>query len=148
MAKDETTYESQFTKENIVDLKSHISKSINEYALSQVDGGKLDLFLIVASLSQCVYEVVLSALPQNEADARKSVDEMKVLADKLIKEVDKTGQELALSPTSKLLASTHLTSIMSEHYARKRDSAVLKMIQDKAQELDSDNVVELPQEEE
>lgn len=146
MATTENTYESQFTKENILSLKSHISREINNYAKEEVEGGKLDIFLILAALGQCAYEVVINTLPKDDADARKNVDEMKVLVDKFIIETDKTGQELQLQPAPKLLAAAHLISLMSEYYSRRRDEVVLKLIQESAQEgKQPGEVIELQQ---
>lgn len=149
MATEENTYESQFTKENIISLKSHIAREINAYAKSDAETGKLDIFLILAALGQCAYEVIINTLPKDDADAKKNVDEMKVLVDKFIIETDKTGQELKLQPAPKLLAAAHLVSIMSEYYARRRDDVVLKMLQEAAQEGKTPGeVIELQQKKE
>lgn len=143
MASTPATYESQFTRENILDLKSHISRAVNEYAGESSETGKLDVFVILAALSQCAYEVSLHSLSESEEEKQQNIDQMRVLADKFINESDNTGQELGMRPAGKLLAITHTLSVMSEYYSHRRDSVILKMLQEAA-EPQTAEVVELP----
>lgn len=117
----ETTYETQFTKENILALKNAVNKAVNEYAEKEIEGGKIDIFVILASLNQAAYEVVLRAFPKDDDDAKMAHDQMKVIADKMIKTIDEIRPDLESKAMSELLATTHVSSIIAEFYARRRD---------------------------
>lgn len=145
MAKDENTYVSQFTVDNILELKNTINKSINDYAESK-GNQKLDLFVILASLQQSAYELVMRSMPDNDEEAKKASATMKLVADKLIATVDSTRKELDTKAMDELLGSIHSISIIAEFYVRRRDE-YLNSLQDKAQQMSTDNVVPMKQDE-
>lgn len=130
----EKEYVTQFTKDNILALKGSINEAINAHAEKNVEGQKLDLFLILAALGQSAYEVVLRTLPKSEEDAKKNVDEMKVIVDKFIKVTDDTRGDLHTKPASELAAAAHLLSVVAEFYSRRRDDVITQLIQEKEAE--------------
>lgn len=132
MAENENTYQSQFTKENILTLKGVINRAINKHAEKRVNGKKLDIFLILAALGQAAYELTIRTLPKDDAEAKMDVDQMKVLVDKMITLMDTERPQLKTKPASELLASIHLFSVISEFYSRRRDDILQKIIQDVA----------------
>lgn len=143
MAQQQNTYVSQFTVDNILELKNTINKSINEYAENN-DNQKLDLFLILASLQQSAYELVMRSMPENDAEAKQAHESMKIVADKLIATIDTSRKENNTKAMEELLASIHTTSIVAEFYVRRRDE-YLNKLQDQAQQMSSDNVVPMQQ---
>jgi hypothetical protein len=137
MAEEKSTYQTQFTADNILELKDAINKGINDYVVNDRDGQKLDLFVIITALQQAAYEVIMRSMPANDTEARKSVDEMKVVADKIIDLVDTNRKEMETKPMTEILATIHSTSLVTEFYARRRDEALLK-IQENAAVVNGD----------
>jgi hypothetical protein len=133
------TYQTQFTKENILAVKTIINKAINEYAENEVEGKKLDIFLILAGLGQAAYEVTIRTLPKDDADAKIHVDKMKVLVDKMITLIDTERPTIEAKPTAELLASIHLMSVIAEFYSRRRDDVLEKIVQDMAKTEGTDS---------
>ncbi len=125
-------YQTQFTKEMIVNLKNAINMAVNEYASKEVEGGKLDIFVILAALNQAEYELVLRSFPQDDNEAQKAHDEMLLIADKQIKLIDDTRKEHNTKAMSELLATTHVSSVLAEFYARRRDEYIEKMEKENA----------------
>lgn len=127
MAENKIKVESQFTKENILALKDSINASINTYVETQMNGQKLDLFLILASLEQAAFEVVMRSMPADNDDAKKAHDEMKQVADVIVSAVDANRKEVKTRSIAELLGTIHATSIVAEFYARRRDEYIAEL---------------------
>ena len=120
----QSNFESPFNADNIVQLKDAINKAINDHAVETTEKGKLDIFVILAALSQASYEVTVRTFPKDKEESKKSHDEMKLIADKLIREMDSIRKEHDTSMTGELLAPVHAHSITAEFYARRRDEYI------------------------
>lgn len=125
-------YKTQFTKENILSLKSAINEAVNKYAENVQENKTLDLFVILAALSQSAYEVTVRTLPENDEQAKKARDEMVVLVDRLIKETDATRKEIKNTVAAEIMATAHLLGVVSEFYSRRRDESIERLLQDEA----------------
>lgn len=138
MAEIQTTYETQFTKENILDLKNAINRGINTYAEEEMNGEKLDLFVILSALQQASYELVMRSMPANDEEAKKAYGEMTVVANKILTTIDENRKELGTRAIDEILGSIHAASILGEFYVRRRDEA-LKKLQDQATVMNGEN---------
>lgn len=124
MEENTNTYESQFTKDRILALKDAINSGINKHVETDLNGEKLDLFVIVAALQQSAYEVVMRSMPADNDDAKKAHEEMKQIANVAIVAIDKNRKELKTRSMAEILGSIHGTSIITEFYATSRDSYI------------------------
>lgn len=115
-------YQSQFTKDNILELKNGINKGINTYADENLpEGEKLDVFVILTALQQAAFELIVRTFPKDDDDAKAAIDKMKVVADKQLQLIDEARKEFDTRAVEELLATIHTTSIVSEFYANRRD---------------------------
>lgn len=118
-------YQTQFTKENIMMLKDHINSSINTY--SDEKGEKLDIFLILASLQQSAYEIIVRNFPETQEQVKQLTDQMTMISDQMLKKVDEIRAEHKTPAAAEMMAFVHSISIISEFYARRRDDVIDKL---------------------
>lgn len=124
------TYESPFTEEAVLKLTDHIKASLTEYAKTHGKDGKVDFFVMMAALGQTAFEMAMTTLPKTPEERKAIHDEMRLLTDNLLAKIDAVRVEYKTRGSTDLVATAHLMSIVSEIYSKRRDTAVLKVLQD------------------
>jgi hypothetical protein len=118
-------YQTQFTKENILELSAYLSEKLKEFQQTNADRfPKLDAFLIVGSLGNVAYNIIHQAFPIEEEERKRLINEMKTVTDHLLRKIDAVQIEFQLAPAASYLAMAHLLSLASESLAKDRDREV------------------------
>lgn len=133
MAENKETYQTQFTQENIMELKNYINDKVNDFS-KEIKKEKLDIFVVLIALQQASYELVLRNFSENEEDAQKLLDQMNLVSDKLLRLTDESRKEHETKAASEMLALIHSISIVGEFYARRRDEFI-NNLQNKAEQF-------------
>lgn len=114
-----STYQTEFTRENVRDLANHIQKGIRAYADEKQR--PIDLFVIAASLQQTAYEIILRSLCENKEEGEKKIEEMKPISAELIQSLDSYRKDNPTMPTEELLGMIFASNLLVEFYAHNRD---------------------------
>lgn len=122
-------YEPTFTAEAITGLVDHLKKSIQDYALANGKDGKFDYFLIYAALGQTAFEMSYNTLPKTEEDKDISRKETSLIVDGLLAKIDGLRAEFKTRGTSDLMAAAQFMGILAEIYCKRRDAAVMNMLE-------------------
>jgi hypothetical protein len=131
-------YETPFTEQAVLSLSDHIKASLTEYAKNNGKDGKVDFFVMMAALGQTAFEMAMSTLPKSQEDRKAIHDEMRLLTDNLLAKIDAVRVEYKTRGSTDLVAIAHLMSLVAEIYSRRRDAAVLKVLQDQAEAASQD----------
>lgn len=122
------TYESKFNTDAIVDLVTHLQKSIRDYQVNQKKDEKIDTFVLLAALSNVAFSVSYSTLPANEEEQEISRVEAQRLVDGLLAKLDGMRAEYGIQWYSDIISITNLLGAVTEMYSNRRDHAIRAII--------------------
>ncbi len=114
-----STYQTEFTRENVRALTKHIQQGIRTYADERQR--PIDLFVIAAALQQATYEIVLRSLCDSKEEGEKKIEEMKPISAQLIQSLDTYRKDNPTMPTEELLGTIFASNLLVEFYAHNRD---------------------------
>lgn len=133
------TYETPFTEKAVLHLADSIKQHLNEYAKTHGQDGKVDFFVMMAALGQVAFEMSITTLPKTLEDRKAVHDEMRLLVENLLAKIDAVRVEYKIRGATDLVASAHLMSLLAEVYSRRRDAAILKVLQDTVEAAKSES---------
>lgn len=133
VAQIEKTPVSHLTKENVQKLSAKIHNAIRTFVDEDFEHDKIDIFLVLAAIGQTGYELALHGLTADDEMRQKSIDQMVLIADKIVHVMDDTREESKTHPSAEIMSVAHLFTLIAEFYAKRRDEQVIKMIQAEAQ---------------
>lgn len=122
-----------FTRDNLLDLSKAITDTIHTYAKEKSGNGHVDLFLLLAALGHVGFEASMKIFPQTKEEVEPYYNQMRSLADSILKKIDAVNVEEKLRGGADLTAVAHLTAVLAEFYAKRRDD-LAKAVQAEAKE--------------
>lgn len=132
VAQIEKTPVSHLTKENVQKLSAKLHNAIRTFVDEDFEDDKIDIFLVLASIGQTGYELAMHGLTADDEMRQKSIDQMVLIADKILREMDATREEVKTHPSAEIMSVAHMFTLIAEFYAKRRDEQVQKMLQDEA----------------